>query len=116
MGAVIARVGIRSFDLPLALPLRSGSVTLARRAGLLVSVEDEQGHAGIGEAAPLPGLHRETLAEASAQLVALAASLEGAVVPGGCPACHRGHGQPRSPMLPAPQREGGLVADVGIRP
>lgn len=25
-------------------------------------------------------------------------------VPGGCPACHRGHGQPRSPMLPDTQR------------
>jgi predicted CXXCH cytochrome family protein len=27
------------------------------------------------------------------------------IMPNGCPACHRGHGKPRSPMLPAPQSE-----------
>ena len=26
-------------------------------------------------------------------------------LPGGCPACHRGHGEPRSPMLPGPQTQ-----------
>jgi o-succinylbenzoate synthase len=82
----IARVGIRSWELPLERPLRVGGATLASRRGLLVVVEDGEGHAGIGETAPLPGLHAETLEQATAQLLALAGKLEGAPIPDGCPA------------------------------
>ena len=46
-------------------PLRVGDRTLARRSGLLVVVEDGEGHAGIGETAPLPGLHLESVEEAA---------------------------------------------------
>ncbi len=31
--------------------------------------------------------------------------MDPSLVPSGCPACHRGHGEPRSPMLPAPQTQ-----------
>ena len=31
--------------------------------------------------------------------------LDPALLPGGCPSCHVGHGKPGSPMLPAAQRE-----------
>ena len=31
--------------------------------------------------------------------------LDRSLVPAGCPACHRGHGEPRSPMLPGPQND-----------
>jgi o-succinylbenzoate synthase len=82
----IARVGIRSWELPLERPLRVGGRLLERRAGLLVVVEDGEGHAGIGETAPLPGLHAETLEQATAQLIELAEKLEGAWIPEGCPA------------------------------
>lgn len=82
----IARVGIRGWDLPLARPLRVGDKSLERRTGLLVVVEDGEGHAGIGETAPLPGLHAETLEEATAQMLELAAALEGAAIPAGCAA------------------------------
>lgn len=88
MGAAvhIAHFGIRAWDLPLARPLRTGGRTVDRRSGLLVVVEDGEGHGGIGETAPLPGLHRESFDEAAAQLFALAADLESGQVPEGCPA------------------------------
>ena len=84
--ATISRVEIRSWELPLERPLRVGGRTIERRSGLLVLVEDGEGHAGIGETAPLPGLHVETLEEATAQLFALAGRLEGALIPENCPA------------------------------
>jgi len=59
---------------------------MARRSGLLVVVDDGEGHSGIGETAPLPGLHLESAAEAAAQLLELAGQLEGAAIPEGCPA------------------------------
>ena len=55
-------------------------------AGLLLVVDDGEGHAGIGETAPLPGLHAESTGEAAAQLLELAGELEGAPIPEGCPA------------------------------
>jgi len=84
--ATIARVGIRSWELPLERPLRVGGRVIERRSGLLVVIEDGEGHAGIGEVAPLPGLHVETLGAATAQLLALTGKLEGALIPDGCPA------------------------------
>jgi len=84
--ARIARVEIRSWDLPLVRPLRVGGRTLERRTGLLVVVDDGEGHSGIGETAPLPGLHLESAEEAAAQLLELAGYLEGAAIPEGCPA------------------------------
>jgi o-succinylbenzoate synthase len=81
----IARVGVRSWELPLVRPLRVGGTTLTHRSGLLVIVEDGEGHAGIGETAPLPGLHVESTEEAAAQLLALAGELDGAPIPAGCP-------------------------------
>jgi o-succinylbenzoate synthase len=86
MGVTIARVGIRAWDLPLARPLLVGGRRLESRSGLLVVLDDGEGHAGIGETSPLPGLHAESVEEAAAQLLALAGELEGAAVPEGCPA------------------------------
>ncbi len=59
---------------------------MERRSGLLVLLDDGEGHAGIGETAPLPGLHVESAAEAAAQLIEFAGQLEGATIPEGCPA------------------------------
>jgi isochorismate synthase/2-succinyl-5-enolpyruvyl-6-hydroxy-3-cyclohexene-1-carboxylate synthase/2-succinyl-6-hydroxy-2,4-cyclohexadiene-1-carboxylate synthase/O-succinylbenzoate synthase len=82
----LSRIGIRSWDLPLTCPIRVGGRTLERRAGLLVVVDDGEGHVGIGETAPLPGLHTESAEEAAAQLLAIAGQLEGATIPEGCAA------------------------------
>ncbi len=84
--ARITRIGVRAWDLPLVRPLRVGGHVLDRREGLLVVFEDGEGHTGIGETAPLPGLHRENTDEAAAQLLALAGTLEGSIIPDGCPA------------------------------
>jgi o-succinylbenzoate synthase len=81
----LARIGLRAFDLPLARPLHVGGRTLERRSGLLVIAEDGEGHAGIGETAPLPGLHRESIDEAEEQLLAAARELDHARIPEGCP-------------------------------
>jgi o-succinylbenzoate synthase len=86
VGARIARVGVRAWDLPLARPLRVGGRTLERRTGLLLLAADGEGHAGIGETAPLPGLHAESTAAAASQLLELAGELEGTIIPEGCPA------------------------------
>ncbi len=85
MAARIARVGLLSWDLPLALPLHVGGRTIEHRSGLLVVMDDGAGHAGIGETAPLPGLHVEGTEEAAAQLLELAGELEGTTIPEGCP-------------------------------
>jgi o-succinylbenzoate synthase len=82
----IARIGIRAWDLPLVRPVRIGGELLTHRSGLLVIIDDGEGHAGIGETAPLPGLHAERTEEAASQLLELALDLEGAVMPAGCPA------------------------------
>ena len=47
------------------------------REGWLLRVELESGAVGWGEASPLPGLHRETAAEAGATLRAVASLLDG---------------------------------------
>ena len=47
------------------------------REGWLLRVELEGGGVGWGEASPLPGLHRESAAEAGAQLRAVASLLDG---------------------------------------
>ncbi len=53
------------------------------RAAILVEVTTDEGHIGVGEAAPLPGTSRDTLAAATAGVAALAArapfSIEDAV-------------------------------------
>ena len=85
-GVRIARIEVRAFQLPLARLLRVGDRTLKRRDGLLVVAEDGEGHAGIGEAAPLPGLHAESLEEAAAQLFEQLPKLEESLVPPECPA------------------------------
>ncbi len=43
------------------------------REGLVLSLTDEAGHTGLGEASPLPGFSRETLAECRTQLSAFQA-------------------------------------------
>jgi o-succinylbenzoate synthase len=76
----VERVAVRSFDLPLARPVRVGGRVLDRRRGFLVILEDEAGRAGVGEAAPLPGLHPESPEEALAQIRRVASSLRGAAL------------------------------------
>ena len=50
-----------TFILPLKYPLHIKGKKLAQRHGLLLFLRDDENHTGLGEIAPLPGLHPETL-------------------------------------------------------
>ena len=57
-----AGAALYSYVLPLREALATGRGQLTRRRGLLVCLRDREGHAGWGEAAPLPGWHGPDLA------------------------------------------------------
>jgi len=52
-------------------PARSAAGTWGERQSLLLVVEDDSGHVGLGEAAPLPGYSRDTFERARSELRAL---------------------------------------------
>ncbi len=55
----IVRAGLRAFVLPLVRPLATAHGPVAQRAGFLVTLEDEIGRFGSGEATPLPAFGGE---------------------------------------------------------
>lgn len=55
----------------LATPASNAQASWGRRAGLLLQLAESRGHAGEGEASPLPGLSRESLADCRAALAGL---------------------------------------------
>ncbi len=57
------------YELPLTAPLPMMGRELTIRSGLLLQVQDGGGRVGIGEVAPFPGLHKESLAAAREQLI-----------------------------------------------
>ncbi|PAP77898.1 o-succinylbenzoate synthase [Rubrivirga marina] len=73
----IADVRVLPYRLPLAEPVMWNSERREARDGLLFRVESIGGHVGWGDAAPLPGFSRESLAEAESTLRDLGAALVG---------------------------------------
>ena len=67
----LARFEVYRYALPLERPLTLKGIVLHQRAGLLVRLTSESGHAGWGDVAPLPAFSRETVEEAQAQLFRL---------------------------------------------
>ncbi len=65
---IIVNSDIKKYDLPLARSLTIAGHNLTSRSGVIISLTDEEGLTGYGEAAPLPGLHKETLEDAVFQL------------------------------------------------
>ncbi len=63
------RATVHPYRLPLTAPIVLAGRTHAHRDGVLLRVERADGAVGWGDAAPLPGFSRETLAEAHAALV-----------------------------------------------
>jgi o-succinylbenzoate synthase len=61
-------MSLTAFDLPLITPIRVRGSEVCSRTGYRLRLIDSLGHIGIGECSPLPGLHRETLAQSHAQL------------------------------------------------
>lgn len=64
----ITRVGLFHYALPLKHALTVAGRPLTRREGVLILVEDEKGHSGVGEVAPLPGLDILSLEDCRAEL------------------------------------------------
>ena len=73
LSASLDAVRLYRYRLPLNPPVRWGGEAHTHRAGLLVAMESG-GTVGWGEAAPLPGFSKETLAEAETALRPVAAA------------------------------------------
>ena len=78
----ISRVDLYRYELPLTAPLQLGASTVAHRRGLLLRIRTEQGAAGWGDAAPLPGFSRESLADVIAHARAAVPPWIGTELPG----------------------------------
>jgi O-succinylbenzoate synthase len=71
---VSLRFEFRRYRLALRAPVRTAHGVLTEREGVLVRLVDSQQRCGYGEAAPLPGFSRETLAQVLAGCEALASA------------------------------------------
>lgn len=69
------------YRLPLVRPLAMKGHTMREREGLIIRLEDDDGFAGLGEVAPFPGLHHESLPAAAAQVVEMKARWNGCRIP-----------------------------------
>lgn len=75
---MIASANVRSFNLRLKEPLHlSSGDPISVRKGSLLEVSTMSGHVGVGECTPLPGFHKESYAQAHAQLLVVADVLQG---------------------------------------
>jgi O-succinylbenzoate synthase len=94
------------YRLPLEPPFRWRAGEVSEREGLLVRIEVAAGRVGWGDAAPLPGFSRESLAEAAAALAEVLPTLEGTSVdwPAGAHAADVLSGSFGSLALPASAR------------
>lgn len=77
----IARVEFAKFVLPLSRRYKVGAVDTDQREGRFVRLVTEDGHRGYGEIAPLPGLHKESLADVDRVLKEVGPGLEGKAFP-----------------------------------
>ena len=64
----ITHFEIYRYDLPLRAPLPLKKTLEKIRSGWIIRLEDDAGHQGVGEIAPLPGLHRESMEDTLSQL------------------------------------------------
>ncbi len=60
---------IDEFTLPLAREVTVGGRGVRERSGLFVTLADDAGAYGVGEIAPLPGVHQETLSQCRERLL-----------------------------------------------
>jgi o-succinylbenzoate synthase len=73
----LARYDLFRYSLTFSGPLTLGGVTLHHREGLLLKLTGDDGSAGWGETAPLPGFSWESVDEAASQLRRHAGSMMG---------------------------------------
>jgi o-succinylbenzoate synthase len=79
----ITECEIFRYDLPLRNSLEVNNVQIRDRSGFLIRISDQHRNLGIGEVAPLPGLHKENLAEALGNLLEVVPLLESREIPPG---------------------------------
>jgi o-succinylbenzoate synthase len=79
----ITKCEIFRYDLPLRNSLEVNNVQMRDRSGFLIRISDEHRYLGIGEVAPLPGLHKENLAEALENFREVVPLLESREIPPG---------------------------------
>ncbi len=65
---IIDRIRLYRYNIALKRPLRISSRLLSDRTGLILVLEDRRGCSGVGEIAPLPGLHSETVSDCVNQI------------------------------------------------
>jgi O-succinylbenzoate synthase len=70
------RLQFRRYGLPFRVAVRTAHGRWAKREGLLVRLESEQGRTGWGEAAPLPWFGTETVEQAESACRAMGAEIE----------------------------------------
>lgn len=97
------------YTLPLVRALHLSSGTLLAREGLIVGVRREDGSIGYGEAAPLPGFSRESLADAEQWF---AAGMSGDAPPSVRFACDSA----REPWTPCRVAVNGLITRAASDP
>jgi O-succinylbenzoate synthase len=65
----IASLKAFQFSIPLKTPLKMKNRIQKWREGVIVQLEDADGHSGIAEASPFPGLHNETIKDVIKELI-----------------------------------------------
>lgn len=80
----LSELGLTPFKLILRSPLEGAHRTQRERQGFLLTLSDDQGRVGRGEATPLVEFSTETLTAASVALAPLAQAIRGCVVPRTC--------------------------------
>jgi O-succinylbenzoate synthase len=81
VAVILSDFRLYRYRLPLQRPLFVGNRELSDREGLIVVLQGDKEHTGIGEVAPLPGYSPETLEETVDQLRTLRFRLIGAPTP-----------------------------------
>ncbi len=72
---------IYQYNLPLTEPVSIKGHFISSREGIVIHLQTDDGYEGFGEIAPLPGLSKETLADALAQVKKLKKKLVGQTLP-----------------------------------
>jgi O-succinylbenzoate synthase len=73
----IDRIELAKYRLPLTRRFRAGGVDVSDREGRLVRLASDGGLEAYGEISPLPGVHRETVADAERVLAQVAGGIRG---------------------------------------
>jgi O-succinylbenzoate synthase len=78
---IIKQIGLYTFNLPLHHPLPARHQSISMRDGVIIKMHAAKSRIAYGEAAPLPGLHKETLEDVIKQLAFIQSKLTGAYIP-----------------------------------